>query len=77
MNQNSLQLSEDAPLLSLIETPIHEMTDDELREHTKKLRELSSSSTTIRTQVKAEVKKKTTAKKKSTKKVDVNKYLDL
>ena len=78
MNQNSSTLSDDAPLLSLILKPLHEMEEDELREHTKRLRELSSSSVTLRSKIKKEKavpKGKTTRAPK--KKIDVSKYLKL
>jgi len=55
------------------------MSEDELREHTKKLRELSSSAPTIKAKIKQEGKKKVAKKtaKKKTPKVDINKYLQM
>ena len=80
MNNDLSHLSEDAPLLHLIERPLHEMSSEELREHTQKLRELSSSANTIRTKIKAEGVggNKVNAKTNVTKaKAQASKYLDM
>jgi len=76
MNTNSSALSDDAPLLSLIDKPLHDMSEDELRTHTKRLRELSSSSTTIKSQINKESKPKGKAKVVA-KKLDASKYLKM
>ena len=76
MNPNSSTSSDDAPLLSLIETPLHEMTEDDLRAHTQQLREISSSGVTLRTKIKKEL-KPAKAKAAPKKKIDISKYMDL
>lgn len=73
MQTDSQKLSDpDAPLLALIERPMSEMTDDELRAH---VTELQAAAQNVQA-TKKKLTKKKTAKKKSSSKLDLDSTLE-
>lgn len=65
----------ESPLISLIDKPMEDMTDDELREHAQALRASAANGKTFQKQIRQPKKKKETTKKKHV--VDVDKYLNM
>lgn len=79
MNNTSSESSfEDAPLLNLLNKPLQDMTTEELREHVQQLREVSSSSQSLKKMLSNE---KSEAKPKAVKEQQVkalaSKYLNM
>ena len=61
---------EDSPLLNLLSTPMHEMSEEELRCHIQNLREVSSNSATLKRQISAKPEKTTSEREPSQSQVD-------
>jgi hypothetical protein len=73
-------LHEDAPLLQLLDKPMHEMSPEELRERVTQLREITSSPITFKkslTNKKAEEKAARAGEPKVSSEAIKNKYLNL
>lgn len=77
-NPTSAPLSyEDAPLLNLLSRSLSEMSTDELRSHVQELREVSSSSVTLRKKINMDKAEAKPTKKADESKKLINKYLNM